>query len=168
MDCAACLVGRVHDLLHANGALAASRLDTPAHPSPLCRQPARPRPGVPDTWDNLYSFFINRVRDRLHMVLCFSPVGKKFARWAQQVGGVGWWVGGMAGWSAGRCALGRCATPGADPDLFWGRSAVPQFPGLINGCTIDWYLPWPEEALTAVSSKFLDSFAIECAPEVSR
>ncbi len=41
-----------------------------------------------------------------------------------------------------------------------------QFPGLINGCTIDWYLPWPEEALTAVSSKFLDSFAIECAPEV--
>lgn len=42
----------------------------------------------------------------------------------------------------------------------------PQFPGLINGCTIDWYLPWPEEALTAVSSKFLDSFAIECTPEV--
>lgn len=22
----------------------------------------------------------------------------------------------------------------------------PQFPGMINGCTIDWYLPWPEEA----------------------
>lgn len=41
-----------------------------------------------------------------------------------------------------------------------------QFPGLINGCTTDWYLPWPEEALAAVSSKFLDSFAIECAPEV--
>ena len=53
--------------------------------SPLHSPPARP--GVPDTWDNLYSFFINRVRDRLHMVLCFSPVGKKFARWAQQVGG---------------------------------------------------------------------------------
>ena len=41
-----------------------------------------------------------------------------------------------------------------------------QFPGLINGCTIDWYLPWPEEALTAVSSKFLDSFTIECTPGV--
>ena len=99
-------------------------------------------PGVPDTWDNLHNFFINRVRDRLHLVrsggllltawwdsfggreqrladdrrsirssvlagagatwpapahshlpvcpgpfpqvLCFSPVGKKFARWAQQ------------------------------------------------------------------------------------
>jgi dynein heavy chain len=62
-------------------------------------------PGVPDTWNNLYSFFINRVRDRLHLVLCVSPVGPSFARWAQQ------------------------------------------FPGLINGCTVDWFLPWPQEAL---------------------
>ncbi|KAL4539251.1 hypothetical protein Ndes2437A_g02216 [Nannochloris sp. 'desiccata'] len=54
-------------------------------------------PGVPDTWDNLYSFFINRVRDRLHLVLSVSPVGPSFARWAQQ------------------------------------------FPGLINGCTVDWF-----------------------------
>ena len=43
------------------------------------------RAGTPDTWDNLYAFFLNRVRDRLHVVLCFSPVGPKFARWAQQV-----------------------------------------------------------------------------------
>ncbi|KAI3432720.1 hypothetical protein D9Q98_004263 [Chlorella vulgaris] len=81
-------------------------------------------PGVPDTYDNLYSFFINRVRDRLHVVLCFSPVGTKFSRWAQQ------------------------------------------FPGLIAGCTIDWYLPWPEEALTAVSSHLLDSFPMDCSQEV--
>ncbi len=64
-------------------------------------------PGVLDTWDNLYAFFLNRVRDNLHVVLCFSPVGAKFARRAMQ------------------------------------------FPGLINGCTIDWFLPWPEEALTS-------------------
>lgn len=64
-------------------------------------------PGVPDTWDNLYAFFLSRVRDNLHVVLCFSPVGDKF-----------------------------------------GRRAM-QFPGLINGCTIDWFLPWPEEALTS-------------------
>lgn len=63
--------------------------------------------GVTDTWDNLYSFFLNRVRDNLHIVLCFSPVGDKFSRRAQQ------------------------------------------FPGLINGTTIDWFLPWPEEALTS-------------------
>jgi hypothetical protein len=71
---------------------------------PVMKQAA---PGIPDTWDNLYSFFLNRVRDNLHVCLCFSPVGAKFSRRAMQ------------------------------------------FPGLINGCTIDWFLPWPEEALTS-------------------
>jgi dynein heavy chain len=60
------------------------------------------------------------VRDNLHVVLCFSPVGDKFARRAQQ------------------------------------------FPGLINGCTIDWFMPWPEEALTSVSGKFIDEFHMAC------
>ncbi|KAA0177346.1 hypothetical protein FNF27_01124 [Cafeteria roenbergensis] len=36
-----------------------------------------------------------------------------------------------------------------------------KFPGLINCTTIDWYLPWPEEALMAVARGFLDDFAIE-------
>jgi dynein heavy chain len=31
-----------------------------------------------ETPDFLWKYFINRVRDRLHMVLCFSPVGEKF------------------------------------------------------------------------------------------
>lgn len=43
-----------------------------------------------------------------------------------------------------------------------------QFPGLVNGCTIDWFLSWPEEALTTVSSKFLDDFNIECTPTVKQ
>jgi hypothetical protein len=147
---------------------------------------------VPDTWDNLYSFFINRVRDRLHVVLCFSPVGKKFSRWAQQVRG---WVGRSASswWGASRhvagvgllsmfCMFGclHRRLPGAEPRTWLCTlpftlspppacpqlphpARCPQFPGLINGCTIDWYLPWPEEALTAVSSKFLGSFPLECS-----
>ena len=64
------------------------------------------------------------MRDRLHVILCFSPVGGTFARRAQQ------------------------------------------FPGLINGATIDWFLPWPEEALTAVSAKFIDSFQMACTDQV--
>ena len=44
-------------------------------------------PGVLDTWENLYAFFLNRVRDNLHMVLCFSPVGEKFSRRAMQFPG---------------------------------------------------------------------------------
>ena len=80
--------------------------------------------GVPDTSEAVYAFFLGRVRDRLHVVLCFSPVGARFSRRAQQ------------------------------------------FPGLINGCTIDWFLAWPEEALTAVSSKAIDEFPMACPAPV--
>ena len=73
----------------------------------------------------MYAFFLGRVRDRLHVVLCFSPVGGHFSRRAQQ------------------------------------------FPGLINGCTIDWVLAWPEEALTAVSSKAIDDLPMAC-PALAR
>ena len=52
--------------------------------------------------------------------------------------------------------------------ITYSTSPAVQFPGLINGCTIDWYLPWPEEALTAVSSQFLDAFPIECTQEVKK
>lgn len=77
-------------------------------------------PHIQDTQDNLWNFFINRVRENLHVMLCFSPVGIKFSRRAQQ------------------------------------------FPGLINGCTIDWFMPWPEEALVAVSGKFISDFPMAC------
>lgn len=43
-----------------------------------------------------------------------------------------------------------------------------QFPGLLAGTTINWFLSWPDEALEAVSSRFLDAFAIECTPEVKQ
>ena len=41
-----------------------------------------------------------------------------------------------------------------------------RFPGIIAGCTIDWFLAWPKEALVAVSSGFIDKVAIDCTPEV--
>lgn len=37
-----------------------------------------------------------------------------------------------------------------------------KFPGLINGCTINWFLPWPTEALVAVSTGVIGSMAIKC------
>lgn len=72
------------------------------------------------TMDNLYSYFISRVRKNLHLVLCFSPVGPKF------------------------------------------RSRALKFPGLVSGCTIDWFSKWPRDALVAVSNHFIANFPIVC------
>ena len=71
----------------------------------------------------LWIYFINRVRDCLHMVLAFSPVGTKF------------------------------------------RERARKFPSLFSSCTIDWFLPWPEEALVSVSHKFLNNFEIDCSKD---
>ncbi|XP_063065421.1 dynein axonemal heavy chain 12 [Engraulis encrasicolus] len=37
------------------------------------------------------------------------------------------------------------------------RNRLRQFPSLINCCTIDWFQPWPEEALERVAYKFLET-----------
>ncbi|XP_068561369.1 dynein axonemal heavy chain 12 [Cebidichthys violaceus] len=37
------------------------------------------------------------------------------------------------------------------------RNRLRQFPSLINCCTIDWFQPWPEEALERVANSFLGS-----------
>lgn len=41
-----------------------------------------------------------------------------------------------------------------------------RFPGIVGGCTIDWYLPWPKEALVAVSEGFISSISINATREV--
>eukprot|EP00931_Biecheleriopsis_adriatica_P101533 TRINITY_DN7664_c0_g1_i1.p1 TRINITY_DN7664_c0_g1~~TRINITY_DN7664_c0_g1_i1.p1 ORF type:complete len:4295 (+),score=1011.97 TRINITY_DN7664_c0_g1_i1:399-12887(+) len=69
--------------------------------------------GVTDTPDNLWAFYISRVRKNLHMTLCFSPVG----------------------------------------DGMWSRAR--KFPALVNCTTINWFQPWPEDALLDVARKFL-------------
>lgn len=60
-------------------------------------------------------FFIGRVREYLHIVLCLSPVGEAF------------------------------------------RKRVRMFPSLVNCCTINWFEPWPEDALKSVAMKFLSN-----------
>jgi dynein heavy chain len=82
-----------------------------------------------DTPDNLYRYFIDRIRDNLHIVLCFSPANEKFAERARR------------------------------------------FPGLISGCTVDWFLRWPEQALVDVSFKFLTEdkdFKVEADSKVEK
>jgi len=70
--------------------------------------------GIQDTPENLWSFFISRIRKNLHMSLCFSPVG----------------------------------------DAMRGRAR--KFPALVNCTVIDWFQPWPMDALYNVGAKFLE------------
>ncbi|XP_044307141.1 dynein axonemal heavy chain 12 [Varanus komodoensis] len=40
------------------------------------------------------------------------------------------------------------------------RNRLRQFPSLINCCTIDWFQPWPEDALERVAIKFLEKLEL--------
>jgi dynein heavy chain len=78
---------------------------------------------LPETPDNLWSYYVNRCRDNLHIVLAMSPSGSKLRL--------------------------RCRN----------------FPGLVSNAVIDWFFPWPADALQKVAELFL---AEENLPEEHR
>ena len=43
-----------------------------------------------------------------------------------------------------------------------------RFPGIVAGCTIDWFLAWPKEALVAVSEGYVSKMTIDCTPTVKQ
>lgn len=69
--------------------------------------------GVPDKSEAITSYFLDKIRRNLKVVLCFSPVGETL------------------------------------------RVRSRKFPGIINSTVVDWFHPWPKDALIDVSSRFL-------------
>ena len=68
---------------------------------------------------SLYSFFIERVRESLHIALAFSPIGDSF------------------------------------------KNRIRIYPSLINCCTIDWFMSWPDDALQKVAENFIKSMSVK-------
>lgn len=48
------------------------------------------------------------------------------------------------------------------------RERAQKFPSLFSQCSIDWFLPWPEDALVAVSHKFLHDFTLDATDEIRK
>jgi len=48
------------------------------------------------------------------------------------------------------------------------RARALKFPGIFSGCTMDWYMKWPQEALIAVSGHFLHKFPMICTEEIKK
>ena len=103
-------------------------------------------PRKPATNENLYDYFLSRVRQNLHVVLCFSPVGEKFRKRGKIK-------------THTKAFHFHC-------DIFVLLGL--QFPGLVANCTIDWFLRWPRDALVAVADHFLSSFTISCTNAIKK
>ena len=79
--------------------------------------------GLMETPDNLWSVYVNKCRNNLHIILAMSPSGSKL------------------------------------------RIRCRNFPGLVSSCVIDWFFPWPADALQKVAEFFLRE---ETLPEAHR
>jgi len=69
--------------------------------------------GVADNSESLKGYFMQQMKQKLKLILCFSPVGDNF------------------------------------------RIKARKFPGLINATSVDWFHPWPKDALIDVANRFL-------------
>ena len=46
------------------------------------------------------------------------------------------------------------------------RTRLRKFPSLVNCCTIDWFMEWPDDALQSVAARFLSSSSLELSTDI--
>jgi len=66
-----------------------------------------------------WQYFINSVRENLHIVMAFNPIGDTF------------------------------------------RTRIRNFPSIVNCSAIDWFYPWPEDALIEVAENKFQGFEMD-------
>ena len=71
------------------------------------------RKRIPPTKLNIFSQYLFKIKNNVHVVLCMSPLGDAF------------------------------------------RNRLRKFPSIVNCCTIDWFMEWPDDALQSVAARFI-------------
>jgi dynein heavy chain, axonemal len=77
-----------------------------------------------ETASQLWALFVEQCHEKLHIVLCMSPIEAAF------------------------------------------RERLRANPCIVSCCTIDWFHPWPKDALEAVAAKFLTDLPLEVSPRL--
>lgn len=84
--------------------------------------------------ESIWSYFVKRVNQNLHVVLTMSPVSMHVCHSISP--------------PTRQCHICFSFLTKVGDAL---RNRCQNFPGLLNSTTIDWFFPWPEEALLAVA-----------------
>jgi dynein heavy chain len=106
---------------------------------------------IPDR-SNCWEFYLSEIRRNLHVVLAFSPVGDAFRTRARLYiytyvyVSVLWINKYLYTWLTYVCIY---------IQIYVYIHIYRKFPAIVNCTVIDWFQPWPHEALFSVGKRFM-------------
>lgn len=97
--------------------------------------------GAGPSKESVWQYFVNKSANNLHIVLGMSPVGDTLRTRCRNFPG------------KIKCKIMQMSH--SNLGFFWAYCILFFFSGLMNNTVIDWFLPWPPQALLAVAQSFL-------------